>query len=126
MAATIALPAPETTARRAAEILAVWEADPALPETAGCLADAVRVLAVRAAVHEATGDADVAALPAPGVVELSARLLVQQFPEVHEVVNRSGHAFVAGAEGTRWEPGGYLHRAYAGAFGQAGGRHWSA
>lgn len=124
MAATIALPAPEETAARAAEIHAAWLADPALPDVAGCMADAVRVLAVRAAVHEATEDVDAAALPAPVAVELSARLLEHQFPEVHEVVNRTGHTFVSGTAGTRWQPGGYLDQAYTGAFGQAGGRHW--
>lgn len=124
MAATIALPALETTARRAAEIVAAWTADPEMPETAGCVADAVRVLAVRAAVHEATGDEALAALAAPPTVELSARLLARSFPEVHEVMNRTGHRFVTGAEGTRWRSGDYLHTVYADAFGPAGGRHW--
>lgn len=124
MAATSTLSDVTTTARRAAEIYSQWTADPAMPETAGSLADAVRVLAVRAAVHEGTGDEALAALPAPMMVELSARLLVQQFPEVHEVVNRTGHAVVDGAAGTRWQPGDYVHRAYVSAFGQTAGRHW--
>lgn len=124
MAATLVLPALETTARRAAAIHDAWTSDPAMPGTAGTLDEAVRVLAIRAAVHEETGDETLAALPAPGVVELSARLLVQQFPEVHDVVNRTGHAVVDGAEGTRWQPGDYVHRVYVVAFGRAVGRHW--
>jgi hypothetical protein len=124
MAATIALPAPETTARRAGEIYAAWTSDPDLPAVSGCMADAVRVLTIRAAVHEATGDADAAALPAPAVVEMSCLLLERQFPQVHGVMNRSGHRFVPGGRGTRWQPGDYLHRTYADAFGPVGGRHW--
>ena len=124
MPATLALPAPEKTACRAAEIYAAWTADPDMPETAGCMADAVRVLAVRAAVHEATGDADAAALVAPVAVELSALMLERQFPELSRVMERTGHRFIPGERGTHWQPGGYLHRVYAGAFGQAGGRHW--
>lgn len=123
MAATIALP-DVATARRAAEIHATWTADPEMPDTAGCMADAVRVLAVRAAVHEATGDANVAALPAPAAVEMSALLLGHQFPVVHDVMNRTGHRFIAGEPGTRWQSGSYAHQVYVGAFGPVGGRHW--
>jgi hypothetical protein len=124
MAATIALTDVATT-RRAAEIHATWTADPEMPDVAGCMADAVRVLAVRAAVHEATGDEDAAALPAPVAVELSGLLLGRQFPEVHDVMNRSGHRFIAGEPGTRWQPGSYAHQVYVGAFGPVGGRHWT-
>lgn len=125
MAATIALPAPEETARRAAEIYSAWTTDPAMPDVAGSMADAVRVLALRAAVHEATGNADTAAIPAPAVVEMSGLLLERQFPEVHDVMNRSGHGFIAGAPGTRWQADGYAHQIYVGAFGQVSGRHWT-
>lgn len=128
MAATIALPdvaTPATTARLAAEIHATWAADPDMPEVAGCLDEAVKVLAVRAAVHEATGDANAAALPAPAAVEMSALLLGRQFPEVHDVMIRSGHRFIAGEPGTRWQPGSYAHQVYVGAFGPVGGRHWT-
>jgi len=124
MAATIALPALEETARRAADLHAAWTADPEMPETAGCMADAVRVLAVRAAVHEDTGDEALAALPAPAAVELSARMMELQFPELHRVMARTGHRFISGGRGTRWQSGDYAHRVYVGAFGQVGGRHW--
>jgi hypothetical protein len=124
MAATIALPATVEIADRAAAIHATWTADLEMPDVSGCMADAVRVLAVRAAVHEATGYEGAAALPAPAVVELSALLMERQFPELHDVLNRSGHRFIAGAWGTRWMPGDYLHEVYAGAFGPVGGRHW--
>lgn len=124
MAATIALPALEETARRAAGIHAAWTADPEMPATAGCMSDAVRVLAVRAAVHEDTGDEALAALPAPAAVELSARML-RQFPELHRVMARTGHTFIPGDLGTQWQSGGYAHQVYVGAFGQVGGRHWT-
>ncbi|MER7488727.1 hypothetical protein ABTY20_23040 [Streptomyces sp. NPDC126497] len=124
MPAALALPTLTGTARRAAEIHDAWTADPDMPEMAGCMADAVRVLAIRAAVHEATGDAGAAALVAPVAVELSALLLERQFPEVAGVMARTGHRFIAGRRGTHWQPGGYLHRVYGDAFGQAGGRHW--
>lgn len=124
MPATIALPAPATTAHRARRILVVWAADPQMPDVAGCAEDAVRVLAIRAAVHAETGDENVAALPAPAVVELTARLLHSQFPELADVIVRTGHTVVHGAEGARWEPGDYLHQVYAEAFGPVSGRHW--
>ncbi|WP_086559873.1 hypothetical protein [Streptomyces africanus] len=125
MAATIALPATVEIADRAAEIHAAWTADPDLPAVAGSMADAVRVLAVRAAVHEATGDERAAALAAPVAVELSAMLVERQFPQVHDVMKRTGHRFIAGEAGTRWQPGDYAHQAYVGAFGPVGGRHWT-
>jgi hypothetical protein len=124
MPGTLALPTLTTTARRAAEIHDVWAADPEMPDVSGCMADAVRVLAVRAAVYEATRDAGAAALPAPAAVELSGRLLERQFPELSRVAERSGHVLVHGADGGRWEPGGFLHRVYAEAFGPVAGRHW--
>jgi hypothetical protein len=124
MPATLGLPTLTDTVRRAAEIHDAWTADPEMPDVAGCVADAVRVLAVRAAVHEATKDEDAAALVAPVAVELSALLLDRQFPEVARVMARTGHRFISGRRGTHWQPGGYLHRVYVGAFGQAGGRHW--
>ncbi|QDN64431.1 hypothetical protein [Streptomyces sp. S1D4-14] len=124
MPATLALPATVETARRAARILSAWTADPEMPDVAGCAEDAVRVLAIRAAVLAETKDEGAAALPAPAVVELTARLLVSQFSELTGVIERAGHAVVYGAEGSRWEPGDYLHQAYAAAFGPATGRHW--
>jgi hypothetical protein len=124
MPATIALPAPATTAHRARRILVVWAADPQMPDVAGCAEDAVRVLAVRAAVHEQTGDERLATMPAPAVVELTARLLESQFPELTGVLRRTGHTVVHGALGSRWEPGDYLHRVYVAAFGSVTGRHW--
>ena len=124
MAATIALPDVATIADRARATRARWAADPQMPDVAGCAEDAVRVLAVRAAVHEETGDERLAALAAPAVVELTARLLVSQFPELHEVAARTGHGVLHGADGAHWEPGDYLHQAYVAAFGLAGGRHW--
>jgi hypothetical protein len=124
MATAIALPAPAKTARRAAEILAAWTADPEMPTVEGCAGDAVRVLAVRAAVHEATGDEHLAALPAPAGVELTARLLDVQFPELRTVLACTGHTVIHGAAGIRWQPGDYMHRVYVEAFGSVNGRHW--
>lgn len=126
MSVAIALPVVATTARRAAEIRASWAADPEMPELHGCAEDAVRVLAVRAAVHEETGDEQAAALAAPTGVELTGLILASQFPELGRVLARSGHAFIAGDKGERWTPGDYLHRVYAEAFGPVGGRHWLA
>lgn len=124
MTATIALPAVKKTAHRARDIFGTWTADEDMPDVAGCAEDAVRVLAIRAAVLEETKDEDAAALPAPAVVELSGRLLAAQFPELEDVANWTGHAIVHGAEGARWEPGDYLHQAYVEAFGPVTGRHW--
>jgi len=126
MATAISLPAFTTTADRAAEIHAAWMADPEMPQVHGCAEDAVRVLAVRAVVAEASGGELAAALVAPTVVELTAHLLVSQFPELRGVFARTGHTAVPGGQGGRWEPGGYLHRAYAEAFGPVTGRHWPA
>lgn len=125
MLATIFLPAPVTTAHRAAGIRAAWAADAEMPEVHGCAEDAVRVLAVRAAVAETTGDEQMAAaLAAPAAVELTGLVLAAQLPGLREVVERSGHTVIHGEQGGRWEPGDYLHRAYAIAFGPVTGRHW--
>lgn len=124
MTATIALPDVATTARRAQDILTAWTDDEDMPDVAGCAEDAVRVLAIRAAVLEETKDEGAAALAAPSVVELTARLLAAQFPELDDVANWTGHAIIHGAEGVRWEPGDYLHQVYAAAFGPATGGHW--
>ena len=113
-----------TTDRRAQEIHAVWTADPEMPEVHGCMADAVRVLAVRAAVLEVTGSRASAALPAPAAVELSGRLLEHQFPGLRRAAARTGHTIVHGRDGARWAPGDRLHALYAGAFGPVAGRHW--
>lgn len=125
MAATIALPDVATIARRARDISATWAADEDMPDVAGCAEDAVRIFAIRAAVLEETKDEDAAALPAPAVVELTARLLAAQFPELDDVAHWSGHAIIHGAEGARWEPGDYVYQAYTEAFGPAAGRHWA-
>jgi hypothetical protein len=122
------LPAAGTTtatARRAAQIYATWAADPEMPRVAGSMADAVRVFALRAATYEVTGDADAAALPAPAAVEMSGMLLDRQFPELRRVIERTCHRFISGAQGTRWQSGGYAHRVYTEAFGATSGRHWS-
>lgn len=124
MTATIALPDVATTARRALDILAAWTADEDMPDVAGCAEDAVRVLAIRAAVLDETKDEDAAALPAPAVVELTGRLLAAQFPELDDVAAWTGHTVIHGAEGARWEPGDYLHQTYVAAFGPVTGRHW--
>lgn len=124
MTATIALPDVATTARRARDIREAWTADEDMPDVAGCAEDAVRVLAIRSAVLAETKDEDAAALPAPAVVELTARLLAAQFPELEDVANWSGHTLIHGAEGARWEPGDYLHQVYVAAFGPVTGRHW--
>lgn len=128
MAATTAPPATleVTIAGRARDIHTAWTADPEMPATSGCLADAVRVLAVRAAVLRVTGDEAEAALPAPAAVELSARLLEGQFPELARVAARTGHEVVQAQPRGRWAPGGRLHRIYAVAFGPVAGRHWAA
>lgn len=124
MTATSTLPDVATTARRARDILAVWTADEDMPEVAGCAEDAVRVLAIRAAVLAETKDEDAASLAAPAIVELTGRLLAAQFPEMDNVANWTGHAIIHGADGARWEPGDYMHQVYTEAFGPVAGRHW--
>src|SRR5690242_16091776 len=114
MSTAIALPATAETAWIARDVYATWTADPEMPATAGSMGDAVRVMAVRAAVYAATGDERTAALPAPAAVEMSA-LLVTQFPELRAVAERTGHPFLTG-DGGAWEPDGYLHQVYAEAF----------
>ncbi|MFH8805226.1 hypothetical protein ACH4F6_37750 [Streptomyces sp. NPDC017936] len=124
MHATLTLPDVETTARLAADIRKAWDADEEMPDVAGCAEDAVRVLAIRAAVRETAGEDQAETLAAPPVVEMTGRLLAAAYPELDDVVTWSGHAVVHSVEGSRWEPGGYLHRVYTEAFGPAGGRHW--
>lgn len=124
MTTATALPATDELAWIARDVHATWTSDPEMPATAGSVDDAVKVMAVRAAVYALTRDERAAALPAPAAVELSA-LMLAQFPGLRAVAERTGHPFLAG-DGGAWEPGGYLHRAYAEAFGPAAGRHWRA
>lgn len=124
MTATITLPAPATLAPRAQEIRTTWAADAEMPEVHGCAEDAVRVLAVRAALHEQTGDEQTAALAAPASVELFGLVLAAQFPGLRDTVVRSGHALLHGAPEARWAPDDYLHRVYREAFGPTDRRHW--
>lgn len=123
MTATIALPDVTATARRARDIFGAWTADPEMPETAGSLGDAVKVMAIRAAVYAATGDEQAAAVHAPAAVELSAMLLTARFPELHVVAERTGHPFLAGDGGTG-APDGYLHQVYVATFGPVNKRYW--
>lgn len=124
MATATALPVIATTARRALALRQSWAADPEMPSVHGCAEDAVRVLAVRAAVAETAGESAAAALAAPAAVELTARLLVSQFPQLRGIFARTGHGAVEGEWGGRWEPGDYLHQVYVSAFGPVAGRHW--
>lgn len=119
MATAILSPPLTETAARARAIRTAWTSDPDMPDTAGCLADAVRVLAVRAATNDA-------GLVAPAPVELAANLLVLQFPELDDVAARTGHSFVPAAGAGTYVPGGRLHRLYTDAFGPADARHWGA
>lgn len=123
MSVATVLPTATTTSRRAHEILAAWAADPEMPETSGSMADAVKVMALRAALYDATRDPDVSGLPAPAPVEMSAALLTAQFPELDGVAARTGHPFLLG-NGSEWHSGGYAHRVYRAAFGPD--RHWPA
>jgi hypothetical protein len=124
MPATIFLPAVTAAARHAAGVRTTWDADPEMPSVEGCAEDAVRVLAVRAAVHAATGDERLAALAAPAAVELTGLVLAAQLPELRAVIERAGYAVIHGEQGARWEPGDYLHQVYVAAFGPVTGRHW--
>lgn len=121
---TIALPAPQKTALRAGEILAAWAADEDMPTAEGSVLDAVRVLAIRAAVLESTGDEALASLPAPAAVELSAVMLLSTIPEMTEVIERSGHRAVLGSRESIWRPGDFLHQVFRGAFGPVTGLFW--
>jgi protein involved in temperature-dependent protein secretion len=124
MTTALALPAVTATACRAAAIRRTWAADPQMPDVAGCAEDAVRVLAVRAAVAEVAGADQAAMLAAPAAVELTGLVLAAQFPEMRDVLERAGHPLVHGAEDGRWKPGDYLHQVYVETFGPVGGRHW--
>lgn len=125
MQATLVFPDVATTAARAGDFFSAWTADAELPDVAGSTVDALCVLAVRAALYAETGDERAAAaLAAPVAVELSALMLDSSFPELEAVLARSGASVIHGAQGARWEPGGYLHRVYAEAFGEPSGRSW--
>lgn len=158
MTATTALPTPADVAERAREIHAAWQADAELKTVLdGCakytsdwddfyggplistysvtrdaghlLVDALRVMALKAAVYELTGDELLAELPVPVPVDVTCHALCAQFTALSRVQQRTGHLFVHSTvnehvNDTPWDTGDYTHQAYEAAFGPVDERYW--
>jgi hypothetical protein len=63
-------------------------------DTEPLLADALRVLALKSAVYEMTGDEVAAELPLPVPVDVTCHALLAQFTVLSRVQQRTGHLFV--------------------------------
>lgn len=95
------------------------------------LVDALRVMALKTAVYELTGDELLAELPVPVAVDVTCHALCAQFTALSRIQQRTGHLFVHSTvnehvNGTPWDTGDYTHRAYELAFGPVNERYWIA
>ncbi|ORT54609.1 hypothetical protein [Streptomyces sp. CB03238] len=158
MTTATALPEPETVAARAGHILEDWRADAEMKTVLdGCakyssdwddfyggplistysvardarhlLGDALKVMALKSAVYELTGDELLAELPVPVPVDVTCHALCAQFTALSRIQQRTGHLFVHSTvnehvNDTAWDTGDYTHRAYEAAFGPVDDRYW--
>lgn len=160
MTTATALPAPSDAAERARTILEAWQADPEMAAVLnGCakyssdwddfyggplistysvardarhlLVDALRVMALKTAVYELTGDELLAELPVPVPVDVTCHALCAQLTALSRIQQRTGHLFVHSTvnehtNDTPWNTGDYTHQAYELAFGEVDERYWIA
>lgn len=158
MTTTTALPAPADVAERAREIHAAWQADAEIGVVLdGCakyssdwddfyggplistysvardashlLDDALKVMALKTAVYELTGDELLAELPVPVPIDVTCHALCAQFTALSRIQQRTGHPFVHSTvnehtNATCWDTGDYTHQAYEAAFGAVNERYW--
>ncbi|MFH9742689.1 hypothetical protein ACH4MA_34000 [Streptomyces roseolus] len=149
---------PTAVAERARIIHAAWQADPEMPTVLeGCalytgewddfyggplvseysvtrdaqplLQGALRVMALKSAVYELTGDELLAELPVPVPLDVTCHALCAQFTVLSRVQQRTGHPFVHSTvneqrNATAWDAGDFTHRAYELAFGPVETRYW--
>ncbi|MBX7471196.1 hypothetical protein K1Y80_34625 [Streptomyces sp. MAG02] len=155
---TAALPAPADVAERARAIHADWQADAEMTvvldgcarynaewddfyggplistysveqDSAHMLVDALRVMALKAAVFELTGDELLAELPVPVPIDVTCHALCAQFTALSRIQQRTGHLFVHSTvneqvNATPWDTGDFTHQAYEMAFGPVNDRYW--
>jgi hypothetical protein len=155
-----ALPLPAAVAERARTVLAAWQADTEMPVVLeGCaeyskewddfyggplistysverdarrlLADALRVMALKTAVYELTGDELLAELPVPTPIDVTCHALCAQFTALSRIQERTGHRFVHSTVNERvndtpWDTRDFTHQAYKLAFGEVDERYWIA
>ncbi|GAA2770519.1 hypothetical protein [Streptomyces showdoensis] len=158
MHAALVRPAPETAAAHARTIHAAWLADPEMRTVLdGCakyssdwddfyggplvseysvardakhlLDGALKVMALKSAVYELTGDELAAELPVPVPLDVTTHALCAQFTALSRVQARTGHLFVHSTVNehtveTPWRAGDYTHQAYRQAFGPVDERYW--
>ncbi|WP_431776488.1 hypothetical protein [Streptomyces cucumeris] len=158
MTTATALPAPADVAARAREIHSAWQADAEMQTVLdGCakynsewddfyggplistysvardaqhlIGDALRVMALKTAVYEMTGNELLAELPVPVPVDVTCHALCAQFTVLSRVQQRTGHLFVHStvnehANATAWDTGDFTHQAYEAAFGPVDERYW--
>ncbi|MDI3390643.1 hypothetical protein QIS99_31270 [Streptomyces sp. B-S-A8] len=158
MTLTLTRPAPELIAERAREIHETWLGDPEMSAVLdGCakyssdwddfyggplisrysvardaehlLADALKVMALKSAVYEATGDELAAEIPVPVPVDVTCHALCAQITALSRIQQRTGHPFVHSTvnehiNNTPWRSGDYTHQAYRAAFGPVAERYW--
>lgn len=158
MNALLVRPVPEKTAGRAREIRSAWLADSEMPVVLdGCakyssdwddfyggpliseysvardarhlLDAALKVMAIKTAVYELTGDEKAAELPVPVPIDVTSHALCAQFTALSRIQARTGHLFVHSTVNeyivdTPWRCGDYTHQCYRAAFGPVDERYW--
>jgi len=98
-------------------------------DAAPLLKNAVKVMALKTAVYEITGDERAAELPVPVPIDVTCHALCAQITVLSRVQTRTGHLFVHStvnehANNTPWQVGDYTHQAYKAAFGPVDERYW--
>ncbi|MFG2815737.1 hypothetical protein [Streptomyces sp. NPDC048410] len=155
---TLTRPAPETVAAHAQEIHAAWLADSEMQtvmdgcarynsdwddfyggplvldynvetDAAPLLENALKVMALKSAVYEMTGDELAAEIPVPVPVDVTCHALTAQFTALSRIQRRTGHPFVHSTvneheNDTPWDSGDWTHQAYKAAFGSVNERYW--
>lgn len=158
MTPTLHRPAPEHVAERARQILGTWQADDEMKAVLkGCamygnewddfyggpiishysvekdskhlLDGALKVMALKSAVYEITGDELAAELPVPVPLDVTSHALCAQFTALSRIQERTAIRFVHSTvneqvNNTPWRIGDYTHQAYRAAFGPVNERYW--
>jgi hypothetical protein len=155
-AAGSGLPGPRSVAARAVEILAVIQADKEYPRLVAStklypdcwatfggypivaefnldrdaeplLAEALKVLALKAAVYELSGGDEAAAeLVIPAPVDEMVHAVIAQFTLLVRMMSRTGIALchMTDMEKFGYQKGNYAHQCYVAAWGQPPERYW--
>ncbi len=97
----------------------------AATDTGPLFREAIRLLALSAAVHELTGDSAPAAVTGSAPVECMARAVLAQHTLCRWLTQRLGFTLIEPCSDGTYRPGDYTHRSYlAAGWGEPDPRYW--